>query len=120
MFDKDKIWLSEKSFKSMTGLKIAEAEMLSKDFEELLYKKRHKKSKAGRPSKLRPKDILLMTLVFIRQYDTLEFLGAIFSLHFSNVKRWIDDSYEVLEEILSKKNFSLLAPLIQEKKLKKN
>jgi hypothetical protein len=115
MFDKDKVWHSEKSFKTITGLEILEAKLLLEDFEEILYRKRHQKSKAGRPSKLRSKDIFLMTLAYIRQYDTLEFLGVIFDLDASNVKRWIDDSYDVLEEILAKKNFSHLTPLILER-----
>lgn len=115
MFDKDKIWHSEKSFKTVTGLELVEAKLLLEDFEEILYRKRHKKSNAGRPSKLRPKDIFLMTLAYIRQYSTLEFLGVIFDLNVSNVKRWIDDSYDVLEEVLSKKNFSHLTPLIHKR-----
>ena len=113
--NKDEIWTSNQKFKIATGLEIKEAELLLEDFADLLYKRRHPKSNAGRPSKLELKDIFLMLLVFIRQYVTLEFLGLVFDLNASNVKRWIDDSYEVLGEILVKKNFAHLIVLDHER-----
>ena len=80
------------------------------DFETELKKIRRKKhdSKVGRPAKLDPKTIFLMTMVFIRHYNTYEFMGLIFGVDVSTVKRWVDDASLALGELLVKKNFAHL------------
>lgn len=113
MFDLNGIWSSNKKFKISTGLSLEDASHIFKDFELLLNEKRKKNSNKniGRPAKLSVKDIFLMLLIFIRHYPTFEFLSVIFDLDVSNVKRWIDDSHDVLGDVLVKKNFAHLIAL---------
>lgn len=111
MFDIDKIWSSDKKLKIATGLNIDEAESIFQDFELELNKIRRKKnpnSIVGRKSKLNSKEIFLMLLIFIRQYPTFDFLSLMFEIDTANVKRWVDDSYKALGEVLVKKNFAHL------------
>lgn len=111
MIDIEKVWSSDKKLKIATGLNVSEAESIFQDFELELNKVRRKKnpnSTVGRKPKLTSKEIFLMLLIFIRQYPTFEFLSLIFEIDAANIKRWIDDSYMALGEVLVKKNFALL------------
>lgn len=80
------------TFKSVTGVSPA-------TFEEMLgvikaaYAERHKKR--GRHSRLSCENILLMTLEYLKEYRTLECIGASYGLHKTNVGltvRWVEDA----------------------------
>ncbi len=118
MFEIDKIWTSDEKLKITTGLNIQEANLVFEDFALELKKLRRSKSKGsnvGRPSKLTPKEIFIMLMIFIRHYQTYELLSVTFDIDASNVKRWIDDAHMALGEVLVKKNFHHLLLVDHEK-----
>lgn len=122
MFETNKIWASDEKLKITTGLNIKEANLVFEAFENELQKIRRPKSKnsnVGRPSKLNPKEIFLMLMIFIRHYQTYELLSVTFDIDASNVKRWIDDAHMALGEVLVKKNFHHLL-LVDHEKLSKS
>ena len=122
MIDVNEIWSSDKKLKTVTGLSIQEANFIFVDFEQELRKIRrpeNSSSVVGRPAKLNSKEIFLMLMIFIRHYNTYEFIALMFGIHTSNVKRWIDDSHLALGNILKKKGFARLL-LINQKKLLKS
>ena len=106
MFNLEGIWESDKKLKMATGLGKVEIEEVFHDFKEQLsttHNLRDNPNKFGRVSKLKSTEIFLMLMIFLRHYTTFELLSLMFSLDTSNVKRWIDSSFEALGEILVKK-----------------
>ena len=107
LFDLSHVWENEEEMIVVTGLTLKEAEYVLKDFSEEVKKTRRKdaSSKVGRPSKLSEKQIFLMLMIFMRHYQTLKFIGVMFGVNASTVKRWVDDGLEAMANILVKKNF---------------
>lgn len=118
MFDLDGIWESDKKLKIATGIGKSEVLAIFEDFKNELGAKHNLKdmvSKPGRTSKLKSAELFLMLMIFLRHYTTFELLSLLFGLDTSNVKRWIDSSFETLGNVLVKKNFAHLIALNQEK-----
>ena len=118
MFDLNGIWESDKKLRIATGLGKIEIDEIFNDFKAELgrtHNLRDMPNKLGRASKLTSNEIFLMLMIFLRHYPTFEFLSLIFSLDTSNVKRWIDSSFEALGEILVKKNCAHLMCLNQKR-----
>jgi len=107
LFDLSHVWENEKEMLVVTGLTLQEAEYVLRDFFDEIKNVRRKdpKSKVGRPAKLSEKQIFLMLMIFMRHYATLKFIGVMFGVDASTVKRWVDDGLEALAKILVKKNF---------------
>ena len=118
MFDLEGIWESDKKLKMATGLGKIEVEEIFNDFKNELsavHNLRDNPNKLGRVSKLKSTEVFLMLMIFLRHYTTFELLSLMFSLDTSNVKRWIDSSFETLGKVLIKKNFAHLMCLDQER-----
>src|SRR5215211_8164027 len=84
------------SFKSLTGITVAEFEALYARFEpawqasevkRLMRADRQRAVGAGKPYALELRTRLVMLLVWLRLYLTTEALGCLFELHKSNVSR---------------------------------
>ena len=118
MFDLNGVWESDKKLKIATGLGQEEAKEILEDFKKAMSEKhnlRDMPNKFGRVSNLDSREIFLMLMIFLRHYPTFEFLSLLFSIDTSNVKRWIDSSFETLGEILVKKNCHHLMCLDQKR-----
>ena len=110
LFDLSHVWENQEEMLVVTGLTLKEAEYVLSDFSEEIKKVRRKDpgSKVGRPSKLSDRQIFLMLMIFMRQYATLKFIGVMFGVNASTVKRWADDGLEAMAKSLVKKNFAHL------------
>ena len=106
--DVARIWDSEKQFHALTGITKSKAYDILDDFEKGLQEIGYLKDKGpGRVQRFDSKGLLLMLLMYYKHYDSLESLGALFNLNVSNVKRWIDRSEKILEQVLLKKSSSI-------------
>lgn len=116
------VWENEKKMRIASGLTINEAKIIFEEFTRELKKVRRKdsSSKVGRPSKLSDEDIFLMLMIFLRRYLPFDFLGLMFDVSASNVKRWVDDGLDVLAQILVKKNFRHLVVVNQKRLFEAN
>ncbi len=78
---------------------------VSKDtFDTMLTVLRDNRANFGRPSKLALEDRLLMTLMYLRAYRTLEHIGATYGVHKSHVLRTVQRFEKIL---LKDKRFRL-------------
>jgi len=92
---------SASKFKSITGVSPETFETMLKIIKEA-YAAKHKNR--GRHGKLTCESMLLMTLEYLKEYRTLECIGASYGLHKTNVGltvRWVE------EILLSSGTFSL-------------
>lgn len=96
-------------FKSFTGLTVPEFDQISSEigskYEEyerrrLSKKKRKRDVGAGRPFKLKPRERLLMLLVYYRLYITYTLSGFLFDLDQSNVFRDLTILESLLKECI--------------------
>ena len=96
-------------FKSFTGLTVPEFDQISSEigskYEEyerrrLSKKKRKRDVGAGRPFKLKPRERLLMLLVYYRLYITYALSGFLFDLDQSNVFRDLNILESLLKECI--------------------
>ena len=80
------------TFRSVTGVSPATFEEMLKII-KAAYAQKHKNR--GRHSRLSCENMLLMTLEYLKEYRTLECIGASYGLHKSNVGltvRWVEDA----------------------------
>jgi len=95
---------NDKKLITMTGICREEFDSIEGGFTEELRKIRNpKKVNSGAPSKLQLKDKLLMTLIYYRHYKNFDFIGVMFNVDGSTVKRWLDSCEDALEAVLEKK-----------------
>ena len=96
-------------FRSLTGLTVPEFEQISTEmdskYEEyerrrLSRRKRKRDVGAGRPFKLKPRERLLMLLVYYRLYITYALSGFLFDLDQSNVFRDLNILESLLKECI--------------------
>ena len=119
MMDFDAILKNEKKLKIMTGISRDEFDLVVVDFEKKLNQIRKPKGlNSGAPSKLSLEEKLLMTLIYYRHYQEFDFIGVMFNVDGSTVKRWLDSCEVALESVLEKKNLSHLIPRNQDPSLR--
>ena len=96
-------------FRSLTGLTVPEFDQISTEmdskYEEyerrrLSKRKRKRDVGAGRPFKLKPRERLLMLLVYYRLYITYALSGFLFDLDQSNVFRDLTILESLLKECI--------------------
>lgn len=84
--------LSDQNFKRITGVKRQTFNIM----EEIISKALSiKKSKGGRPNKLNPAGMILMTLEYLREYKTYASIGLSYGLSESvvyKIIRWVEEN----------------------------
>ena len=93
--------LTNKKFKRLMGVKREDFNIMVEVVEDA-YKERHKKG--GRPSNFKSREKVIVLLLYIKNYDAMEDYGIQFDLPKSVVCDYV---HEVLEVLLSNKNFTL-------------
>ena len=113
------VFENDKKMKIMTGICLEEFSSILDEFSsELDIIRNPKESRSGAPSKLTLKEKLLMSLIHYRHYQGFDFIGVIFNVDGSTVKRWFDSCEIALEAVLEKKSLSHLIPRNQDLSLK--
>lgn len=83
--------LSATQFRRITGVKVKTFEAMTQIINEA---EKVKRSKGGRPCKLKTEDRILMTLEYLREYRTYAHIGASYGVSeasaFQSI-RWIED-----------------------------
>lgn len=107
-----KIWLSDKSMKTSTGLTLAEAQELLRIFSaERASRRTQPVGPGGRPECLDDQGVFTLTLVHYRHYLGFEMLGLMFNVSSSSAKRLFDECDELIRSVLKKRGFyRLIAP----------
>ena len=93
--------LTNKKFKRLMGVKREDFNVMVEAVENA-YRERHKKG--GRPSNFKSREKVIVLLLYIKNYNAMEDYGIQFDLPKSVVCDYV---HEVLEVLLSNKNFTL-------------
>lgn len=86
------IKLNDKNFKRMTGVKRQTFNIMEEIITKALI---IKKAKGGRPNKLNPAGMILMTLEYLREYKTYASIGLSYGLSESvsyKIIKWVEEN----------------------------